>query len=358
MFQLDNIELKNFRCYKNAYYSFLKDKKIIFVGKNASGKTSVIEAIYYLAFGKSFKTTKDEELINNSNENNTLYLKAKFSDNEIIEIGYNGENKVFKKSGVKVKSLSKMVGYFLIALFCPDDLLLIKGEPSDRRKFIDSNLCQIDKEYLIALQNMKKTLKERNEYLKIVDADEKKLNINYLDTITYKFIEASKIIEEKRIKFIKEIGEIAKEIALKISGNNDLLSVEFIPNVNVDNFWITYNEKKMLDLYAKTTTWGPQRDDFLVKINQKTAHSSASQGQVRTSSLALKLAVVECFKKYSKNIIIVLDDVFSELDENRQNEILKYLNSDNQVFITTTNINLLTKNALENSEIIEIVRGD
>ena len=358
MFKLNNIELREYRCYKKASFSFSKEKTI-FVGGNATGKTSVVEAIYYLAFAKSFRTSKDEEIIRlNGDADNAFFLKGQFNDGEIIEIGYDGTNKAIKKSGKKIRKLSQMVGYFMVALFYPDDLLLVKGEPRNRRSFIDSNLCQVDKEYLNALQVFKKVLKERNEYLKQLDGDINKINNNYLKALTRTYIETGEIIVKKRIEFIGEINEIASKIVGEISDKKDEINVSFIPNTNVDNFWKTFEERKMQDLYAKTTTWGPTRDDFKVEINGKSADGCASQGQIRTACLALKLAVVEYFKKVTENIIIILDDVFSELDEARQNKVLECISDNYQVFITTTNINLLTKNALENSEIIEVFRGE
>ena len=359
MFYLTKIDLKEFRCYENTSFSFSNKNKIIFVGQNASGKTSAVEAIYFLAFAKSFRTSKDDEIIKNvDNFSNTFYLKGSFSDGSVVEIGYDGLNKVIKKDNNRLKTLSQLVGHFMVSLFCPDDLLLVKGEPKNRRRFIDSSLCQVDNDYLSALQIAKKVLKERNEYLKLVDSDERKLNCEYLAAITQKFIDASEVIVTKRKKFIENINAIAKTIVGQISDQKDDINIEYTPNVNVDNFWITYKEKIMLDLYAKTTTWGPSRDDFVITINQKEAASCASQGQVRTACLALKLAVVEYYKKVTNNIIVILDDVFSELDEIRQNKILECISNNYQVFITTTNINLLTKKALENSEIIEISRGE
>ena len=359
MFALSKISLKGFRCYSDASFSFSNNNKIIFCGKNASGKTSLVEAIHYLAFAKSFKTSKDEDLIANlNNPTSTMYIKGEFNDSTVTEIGYDGANKLIKTNGKKVKSISSMVGYFMIGLFCPEDLLLVKGDPKNRRRYIDLSLCQVDKEYMKALQVNKSALKERNEYLKTLDCDVSKLNQTYLDAITKTYIDSCEIIEKKRAKFIEEINAISKQVVSQISDEKDNINLSFISNVNVDNFWITYKDKIMHDLYAKTTTWGPQRDDILIEINNQNAAASASQGQIRTACLSLKLAVVEYYKKATKNIIIILDDVFSELDENRQNKILDYFNDNYQVFITTTNINLLTKNALKNSEIIEISRGE
>lgn len=358
MFYLSKISLKGFRCYKSASFSFSNKNKTIFVGKNASGKTSVVEAIYYLAFAKSFRTSKDDEIINSTDLDHVFYIKGEFSDDTVVEIGANGKNKVIKRNNNKVKALSELVGKFMVALFCPDDLLLVKGDPKNRRKFIDSSLCQCDKEYLKALQQAKKALKERNEYLKLIDGNENKLDNNYLDAITKAYIENSCVVVKKRAKFIEDINSIAKSIVGEISEQNDTVFIKYNPDVNVDNFWITYKNKKMVDLFAKTTTWGINRDDFDININEKDASSCASQGQVRTVCLALKLAVVEYYKKVTNNIIVILDDVFSELDENRQNKILECISDNYQVFITTTNINLLTKNALINSDIIEISRGE
>ena len=355
-FYLNNIELKNFRCYKKASFSFGRANKIIFVGKNASGKTSVVEAIYYLGFAKSFKTNNDEEIIKNDDQ--TMFVRGNFSDGTTIEIGYDGKNKLITLNNDKIKRISDLIGTFMVATFNPDDLLLIKGDPKNRRKFIDSSLCQVDKEYLKNLQTLKQALKERNEYLKIVDGDASKIDYKYLDAITKTYIDASIIVENKRIKFIDDISGITKAIVSQISDQKDDVITKFSPNVNVDNFWITYQDKKMLDIYAKTTTWGVLRDDFIVFINGANAESNASQGQIRTTCISMKLAVMEYYKKKTDKILIILDDVFSELDEIRQNKILEMIANDNQVFITTTNINLLTKKALENSEVIEITRGE
>lgn len=356
MFYLNKIELKNFRCYKDASFSFNDKNKVIFVGKNASGKTSVVEAIYYLGFAKSFKTNNDEEIIKSSED--SMFVRGIFNDKTTIEIGYDGKNKLVKVNNDKVKRMSDLIGTFMISFFCPDDLLLIKGDPKNRRKFIDYSLCQVDKEYLHNLQVVKTTLKERNEYLKSLDGNPKKLNDNYLEALTKTYIDASIKIEKKRSKFITDLDSGTSEIINSISGKKDSSRIEYISNVNVDNFWKTYQEKKMIDIYSKTTTWGVTRDDFKVYINEAFAESNASQGQIRTACLALKLAVMEYYKKKNEKILIILDDVFSELDENRQNKILEMISDDNQVFITTTNINLLTKKALENSEVVEITRGE
>lgn len=358
MFALNKIEIKGFRCYENATFNFENDNKVIFVGKNAIGKTSVVEAIYYLAFGRSFKTTKDDEIIQKNAKNNAMYIKATFNNGETTEIGYDGKNKLIKRNTKKIKTLSEMLGYFMIGLFTPDDLLLVKGDPKNRRKFIDLSLCQVDKEYLNALQNAKNALKERNEYLKTIDLSKKAVDYSFLDAITKAYIDASETVEKKRTQFIAEISDTVVDFVSLISTQQDKVSLNYLPNVNVDNFWKTYAERKEYDISAKTTTWGINRDDFLVYINDSKAEDTASQGQIRTVCLALKLAVIKYYKKKTNNILIILDDIFSELDENRQNKILEYVGENNQVFITSTNINLLSEKVLKNSKIIEITRGE
>lgn len=328
------------------------------MGENATGKTSIVESIYYLAFGKSFRTNKDEEIINKNSTNHSFYIKGSFNDSETIEIGYDGANKLVKKSNNKVKTLSQLIGYFKIVLFSPEDIMLIKGDPKYRRKYMDTSISQIDGEYLKSLQKFKLALKERNEYLKMVDGDVEKLNNEYFEAITKAYIDACVIVEKKREEFIKKINDFSSKICSKISSEEDTLNITYFPDVNVDKYWITFKEKLMIDIYSKTTTWGAARDDFKVAINDALAVDSASQGQIRTACLSLKLAVVDYYKEVSDKIIIILDDVLSELDKNRQNKIVETLDRESQTFITTTSINLLSEKALDNSEIIEIRRGE
>lgn len=356
MFYLQKIKLTNFRCYKQATFSFKEGRNLI-IGNNAVGKTSLVEAIHCLCFGKSFRDVKDADLIN---FNSDFYaIKSLFTNQEDhnILLTYDKINKTIVNNEKKHKSFSEYLGFFNLVVFSPDDLELIKGSPNSRRRFLDINISQYDNTYLKSLIKFKRILKERNELLKQDFTNEEDIKLPLLYAITSAFINESKVIISKRAKFIDDLNEVLHQKVQELSMGQEIVRIVYKPKSYVENLWKTFEERKSFDIFNKTTTWGPTRDEFLVYLNDQEAANYCSQGQIRTITLAIKLALVELFEKYNEKIIIVLDDVFSELDINRQNQLVKMLDVNKQTFITTTSIDSLSNEVKNNSNIIEIVGG-
>lgn len=354
MFFLKNVKLTNFRCYNDRTF-FFKEGKNIIIGNNAVGKTSLVEGIHCLCFGKSFRDVKDNDLIA---LNNDFYLvKGLFSGDEEykIQLSYDKSSKTIVNNQKKYKTISEYLGFFNLIVFSPDDLELVKGSPSLRRKFLDINISQYDKFYLNSLIRFKRLLKERNELLK--QDDESKVDQTLLRVITESFINESKVIINRREKFINDLNVILHNKSKKLSNNSEDVQIVYKPKTTVDNLWKTNQERLSYDIFNKTTTWGPTRDEFLIYLNGQEASVYGSQGQIRTITLAIKLALVELFELYNDKILIILDDVFSELDINRQNQLVEMLDKNKQTFITTTSIDLLSDEVKSNSNIIEIVGG-
>lgn len=355
-FYLQKLQLINFRCYRNKVFEFGPQRNII-VGANAVGKTSLVEGVYCLGFAKTFKNVKDLDLI--KKDESYYNLKGDFLNNDTIDkviISYNQKDKRVIKNNYTYKSISDYVGYFNVITFSPDDLELIKGSPNIRRRFLDIHLGQINPSYLQALINYKKILRERNEYLKgIVNNQYDKVLLNVL---TSSLIKEAKVIIEEREALIKDINQYINPIIEKLSKKQEKLILVYKPNCNVDKLWKSADEKLNNDILMQTTTWGPARDELLILVNNENASTFCSQGQIRSACLAIKLALVELMKQKNKRVIIILDDVFSELDNHRQNEILELLDNDKQTFITTTSIDNLSSEIIKNSNVINIERGN
>lgn len=354
MFYLKKLKLINFRCYSNQEYEFSPYRNII-VGFNAVGKTSLVEAIHCLCFTKSFKSIKDIDLIRKGQE--FYSLKAHFiskDDVDEVVVAHDSNNKSIKKNEKIFKSVSEYLGYFNTVVFSPDDLDFVKGSPAIRRRFLDINIGQIDKIYLNALIKYKKVLKERNEFLKTTDQNN--FNKNLFEIMTDTLIQLSKVIIQCRRRFIDEINTHIKPISTKMSGGAEWGQLVYKPNCDVDNLLKTAKERASYDILSKVTTWGPSRDEVQVLVNNEEAANYCSQGQIRSACLSIKLGLAELYAKKNDKIIIILDDVFSELDINRQNELLKLLDKSKQTFITTTSIDNISQEVLNGSKIIEITR--
>jgi DNA replication and repair protein RecF len=253
------------------------------------------------------------------------------------------------------RNISDYLGNINIVLFSPDDLDLVKGSPSVRRKFLDQNIGQINKNYLNALIKYRKLLKERNELLKTENVI---IDIDLLDVITKALIDEAKIIIKEREAFIHNINKDIKEFSMTLSNNKEWVQMVYNPHTNVDNLWKTSEDRKSYDIFSKTTTWGPTRDDIKILVNEEEASIYCSQGQIRTACIATKLALARLYKGYNDKIIVILDDVLSELDNYRQEQVLKLIDSDIQTFITTTSLDNIDEYVLKDSNILEIKRGN
>lgn len=356
MFAIKNIKLNNFRSYNNKMYEF-SDKINVLYGANAVGKTSVLEAIAYLGLCKSFRGAKDKDVI--KNDQSFFFVKGEFSfENEIkdeIIISFDGKDKKIKKNNYFFQKVSDFFGYFNVVTFEPVDLNLVKGGPIERRKFLDVNISQYNKEYMVSIMRFNKILKKRNEFLKSIE-ELTACNVEYLDSIDELFAKEAIRVIENREKFVKELNEEIKRTSFELSLGNEEVSVEYKPSEKVENFVKNLKNKRKYDMISQSTSLGPHRDDVLVRINGKEAENYASQGQIRTAVIALKLGLATYLRKYNEKQIILLDDVFSELDKDRQNRLLELLNGKSQIFITTTSVSNINEEIKKQSKLIEVTK--
>jgi DNA replication and repair protein RecF len=353
---IKNLKLKNFRNYSTLETTFNINTNIL-VGDNAQGKTSVLESIYILGLTKSHKVNKDRDTIKIHSEfakiNAVINLDRKDIELDIIlsKLG-----KKAKYNGIELDKLSEYIGLLNVVMFAPEDLDLVKGNPQTRRKFLDLEIGQISKEYLYNLQNYKKILKQRNDLLKTMQK-QKESDMLLLDIITDQLIDYLIKIVEQRKQFILEINSIANQVYKVVSNSDSDLKIEYLPNT-YKNIKKEFVAKYQYDIITGTTNLGVHRDDIEFILRDSYVKTHASQGELRTTVLAVKLALVEFIKKHKGEYpVLLLDDVLSELDLNRQNNLIKYINDKIQTFITTTEVKNIDLSKLSNYSLYKIHDG-
>lgn len=361
---LKNIELCNFRNITTAKLNF--NKKInIFIGNNAQGKTNILESIYFLAITKSHRTHTDLNLI----KKDELYTRVcgtytNDSNSYNLSILLNSKGKKVSVDNVVQSKISNYLSRFNVIMFCPDDLEIIKGRPSVRRKYLNIELSQFRNDYLIYLKEYNQILKQRNEYLK--QKSNYDFNKIYFNVLTDKLVDLNIKIIKNRYAFINKINMYLKDIFYTISGYNNLfikynsfIAEKDLKNDELKNMVLSkYNSIFNNEIIQKTTLIGCHKDDFKLCIDNLDITEYGSQGQQRLSVLCLKLAELEVFKnEKNTNPIILLDDIFSELDEIKKNNIIKYFKDDIQIFITTTDIKDINKELKDKSDIYIVDNG-
>lgn len=334
---VQKIKLNNFRCYTKCVAEFSKGINYIY-GDNASGKTSLVEAIYYLSLARSFKTNKDKELINKNCDTASInaYLNYKDSFKEIVISLLDGGKKIFinKKQINKISELSNLVNAIS---FIPKDVNLLKETPSQRRLFLNLSIAKVSKKYLEYCINYEKLLRSRNDLLK-----QENINSDLLDVLTNQIIQVSKEIYLFRKQYIDELNNKISFVYKSITGKDEKIKIIYESFISTsENYEILarkkYDDSKENDLLRKVTNIGIHKEDFKIFLNSKDVSKYGSQGENRLSVLALKLTPYELIKEDEKKPIIILDDVLSELDKVNQENLLNYLSNLNQVFITSTN---------------------
>lgn len=361
---LKKLEIEKFRNIQNHVFEFEKNINI-FIGNNAQGKTNVLESIYFLSITKSHRTNNELNLI----KNNELYLKVSgiYNDNNdsnSLSITFNSKGKKVLVNNVIQKKISNYLSRLNVIMFCPDDLEIIKGSPSVRRKFLNIELSQFRNDYIFLLKDYNLALKQRNEYLKQKNISS--FNNTYFGILTDKLIDLNIKIAIIRYDFIKKLNEYLKDIFKSIAENGNLIIKykSFIKESDLNNNDIKkllknkYNEILNNEMLQKTTLLGIHKDDFKLYLDDLAVDEFCSQGQQRMSILSLKLAEIKVFiNEKGKKPIILLDDIFSELDENKKNNIIKFFNDDMQIFITTTDINDINNELKEKSVIYKVNNG-
>lgn len=351
-----SLELCNFRNYANLNISFSEGVNI-FYGDNAQGKTNILEAIYLGGTTKSHKGSKDRELIMmDKPEAHVRLLIDKDGFTHKIDMHLKrSKSKGIAIDGIPIKKSSELIGLAHMVFFSPEDLSIIKNGPGERRRFIDMELCQLDKVYLHNLTKYNKILNQRNHLLKQVG-----LNNNLLDTLCIwdmQLVEYGKMIVERRNAFIDQLNMIIFDIHKRLSGNKEELFIKYVPNVIADEFGSKLEQSRNKDIVTKNTSAGPHRDDIQFLIKGIDLRKYGSQGQQRTSALSLKLAEIEMVKKVvGEKPVLLLDDVLSELDRNRQNYLLDSI-KDIQTIVTCTGLEEFVNNRMVMDQIYEVING-
>ena len=357
--KIDRLSVKNFRCYREYNVTFSEGINVI-IGENATGKTSLAEAVFALSFTKSPRISDEKVLIKDGCDN--FFISGDFCGNLFnkykISYGYDGEKKVIKKNQAVVRKISDYVGTIDVVWFSANDLFLFVGSPQNRRSNFDRIMCQISKVYYAALSNYKKFLKERNALLKRLNFENSKQLKVLLESLNEGIILEGKKIINIRAKTIHKINELLNQKHAFSKDQKELLQIKYCNSVDVDNYSNVLNDSYIDDLRRGNTSFGPHKDDYIFIINNKNIVEEGSQGQQRNAILNLKLAEVELINEVKKETpILVLDDVFSELDEKRKNNILKRIPEGVQIIITATSLVEIDRDVVEKANIISL-KGD
>lgn len=364
--QLKELNLNNFRNYVKLELKF-NSNLVVFFGRNAQGKTNILESIFLSCTGRSHRTPKDKELILwDKDEASVKILCSKKEGDSLIEIFlHSKERKKININGMPAQRLGELMGHLNSVLFSPEDLKLIKGSPGERRRFIDMEISQMKPRYFYSLQQHNRILKQRNNLLKEIQQ-----NSNLRKTLPVWDEQLAKIsayIMLQRKSFIDSLYHISKQIHKEISANNEDLEVCYKPSIYFDTDNLNEIAELFLEVLKKNeeddirrgiTEKGCHRDDMLININGVDVKTFGSQGQQRTAVLSLKLSEIELMRKETGEYpILLLDDVMSELDNFRQKMLLSYLNKV-QTFITTTELMNLPGIKMQDIELYEINKGN
>lgn len=350
---MERVELVNFRSYPEAKFEFGEGVTLI-AGPNASGKTNLLEAVFMLCATKSFRAS-DSQLVR---EGQDFYRISGQSGEVDYLLTYQekpaGNQKQAKKSGRK-QTLTEYLGSLQAVLFEPNDLTLPSGSPDKRRRYLDYILCQTDKPYLKELIRYKKILKQRNSLLENFNIGSVKQQIFAWDV---QLAEAALAVYSRRVALVEYFNQISDDLYGQIAGKGADLSLEYIPTVSGDygnEFMNALITNLTSDLAAGFTTIGPHREDFRIKFGDHNVTDVASRGELRTAVLVLKLAeLAYTEEKSGTKPILLLDDVFSELDATRRSFLVKRLNG-HQTLITTTEASLLSAD-IKGYKLIETAR--
>ena len=360
---IKNLSFENYRNLENSSLSPARNINIIY-GDNAQGKTNLIECMWLLTGGRSFRGAKDRELI--AFDKKFAKVKATFfsTDREkTVEILIQNNKRTPFLNGVQKNYLSEIIGSFCAVIFSPDHLTLVKNGPEERRNFIDSALCQIKPSYAMFLSRYRKVLNQRNALLKAIQKDTSL--IDTLDVWNERLADEGSLISFHRYAYMKEFSKLSSQFYQGISDNTETLetacktgynSSADMPREELKSCILTsLRQKQEEEIYLGYTIKGVHRDDMTVKINSKDAKSYASQGQQRSAVLSMKLAEAALLQRSKgEPPVILLDDVLSELDSKRQDYLIHRLDGF-QVFITCcdTNISAQDKFLIRNGEIFK-----
>ena len=336
------------------------DEKInIIYGDNAQGKTNILESMYVCATSKSHRGSKEREIIRFDNDESHIKVNVKKNDmNYRIDMHLKkNKPKGIAVNGIPIKRAVELFGILNIVFFSPEDLNIIKNGPSERRRFIDMELSQLDKIYLDCLINYNKVVNQRNSLLKEYAFSGREDIISSLDIWDMQLVKYGNDVIKSREKFVKEINDLVKSIHTKLSGDREQLEIIYEPCVKEQDFESELVRVRDRDLKFKCTNIGPHKDDMCFLINGMDVRKYGSQGQQRTAALSLKLAEIELVKQIIHDTpVLFLDDVLSELDSRRQNFLLDSIGNI-QTMITCTGLDEFINNRFSINKIFKVVNG-
>lgn len=353
---LKSLELDNFRNYESLHMELDLGTNILY-GDNAQGKTNILESIYVSGTTKSHKGSKDREMIRfGCEESHIRAVVEKGGIEHRIDLHLKkNRSKGIAIDRIPIRKASELFGILNLVFFSPEDLNIIKNGPSERRRFLDLELCQLDKLYLYELTRYNKILNQRNKLLKdIYFRPELKDTLSVWDV---QLADSGRKIIEKREAFVKKISVIVQKIHKSLSGEKETLLLSYEPDSRAEELEERIGECRERDLKFGQTTAGPHRDDLSFFIDNIDIRRFGSQGQQRTSALSLKLSEIEMVKKLiHETPILLLDDVLSELDSSRQNFLLNSIH-DIQTVITCTGLDEFVKNRFQINRVFQVMEG-
>lgn len=353
---IKSMSLQNYRNYKSLSLDFDPDTNI-FYGDNAQGKTNILEAVYISGTTKSHRSSKDRELIFFSEEEahiRTLIEKKGIEHRVDIHLRRN-RSKGIAIDGLPIKKASELFGIIHFVFFSPEDLCIIKNGPSERRRFLDMELCQLDKIYLHHLSNYNKIVLQRNRILKEIGFRPEYRDV--LEVLDCQLIEYGTQIISGRRHFIKDLNQIVTRIHSQLTGGREKMFLKYEADTEEDLFAKRLTDSRERDMKQKTTTTGPHRDDLSFIINGIDIRKFGSQGQQRTAALSLKLSEIELVKEIIHDTpVLLLDDVLSELDSNRQNYLLNSIRKI-QTMITCTGLDEFINHRFSINKIYKVEDG-
>jgi len=365
--KLTNLQLQNFRNYESVQLEFT-DGVHVFIGENAQGKTNLMESIYALAMTKSHRTTNDKELIGWNKEFATIKgTVEKTATKTNLELQFSKKGKIAKVNYLEQKRLSSYLGNLNVILFAPENLTLVKGSPQNRRKFVDMELGQMSSLYLYDLVEYNRVLKQRNTYLKQL-AIKKKQPDEYLDVLSEMLSELASKIVFYRLDFMKQLEALAIPIHDQLSLGREKFSVSYQATIPLEDgltpsqmkeiYMNQFKKNQTREADQATTLIGPHRDDLIFYLNEVPVQTYGSQGQQRSTVLSLKLAEIELMKLSTGEYpLLLLDDVLSELDDDRQTHLIKAIENKVQTFITTTSLDGIKQQFINEPVVIPIEKG-
>lgn len=353
---VESIELLNYRNYHQLHID-LHQGTNVFYGDNAQGKTNILESVYVCSTTKSHRGSKDRELIQFGEEESHIKMVVK-KDGIPCRIDMHlkkNKAKGVAVNGIPIKKASELFGIVNVIFFSPEDLNLIKSGPAERRRFLDLELCQLNRLYVHSLLQYNKVVAQRNRLLK-----ELEFSPSLGETLSVwdqQLVRYGKELIRYRFEFLEELNPVIRTIHFHLSGKKEELSVLYEPNVTAEEFEETLNRSRLQELRQKMTLTGPHRDDLNFMVNGTDIRKYGSQGQQRTAALSLKLAEIELVKKIIRDEpVLLLDDVLSELDGKRQEHLLSEI-SNIQTLITCTGLDEFVESRFRMDRVFRVEEG-